>query len=132
MTAEPLVLDTNVVSRLLDPALAAATRERLGDAAPTVTFVTVGELARAAEHARWEPRRRAELIAVLARLPVIPGDVDVARRWGAITGALLRAGRPLSVNDSWIAACCLRHGVPLMTHNPRDFTHVPGLRLIAA
>jgi predicted nucleic acid-binding protein len=47
-----------------------------------------------------------------------------------MTGALLRAGRPLPVNDSWIAACCLHHDVPLVTHNPGDFAGIEGLRLI--
>jgi predicted nucleic acid-binding protein len=35
-------------------------------------------------------------------------------------GAQLR-GRPRPQNDAWIAACCVRHGVPLVTLNTKDF-----------
>jgi toxin FitB len=32
------------------------------------------------------------------------------------------AGRPRPQNDTWIAACCLRYQVPLVTLNTADFT----------
>jgi predicted nucleic acid-binding protein len=39
------------------------------------------------------------------------------------------------VNDTWIAACCLAHGVPLATQNVKDFTDFvehEGLVLVTA
>src|SRR5437879_1444633 len=30
-------------------------------------------------------------------------------------------GRPRPQNDMWIAACCIRHGLPLVTLNTKDF-----------
>ena len=30
-------------------------------------------------------------------------------------------GRPRPVNDTWIAACCLVHDLPLATFNTKDF-----------
>jgi toxin FitB len=30
-------------------------------------------------------------------------------------------GRPRPLNDSWIAACCIEWGLPLVTLNRRDF-----------
>jgi predicted nucleic acid-binding protein len=30
-------------------------------------------------------------------------------------------GRPRPANDTWIAACCLVHSVPLATLNHKDF-----------
>ena len=34
-------------------------------------------------------------------------------------------------NDLWIAACALRHSIPLVSNNDRHFTGVPGLVLIS-
>jgi predicted nucleic acid-binding protein len=128
VTAELVVIDTDVASGLSQEREAAAAGPDA--AAIALTFVTVGELHRGAEHAGWGGRRRAELEQWIDRQPFIPADYAIARRWGEMTGALLRAGRPLPVNDSWIAACCLHHDVPLMTHNPADFAGIEGLRLI--
>lgn len=38
--------------------------------------------------------------------------------------------QPMSLADSWIAAAALQHGLPLVTHNARHFTSVPGLTII--
>ncbi len=131
MTAETVVIDTDVASRLMRRTLPESVAARLVGVTPAVTFVTVGELVRGAVHAHWGARRSAELTRWLARVLVLPGDHAVARRWGEITGTALRAGRPLPANDAWIAACCLTYGTPLATLNTRDFAHVDGLRLLA-
>jgi predicted nucleic acid-binding protein len=34
-------------------------------------------------------------------------------------------------NDLWIAATALRHGLPLVTHNRRDFVDIPDLIVIS-
>jgi tRNA(fMet)-specific endonuclease VapC len=44
--------------------------------------------------------------------------------------SLKAQGTPREDNDIWIAACALQHDLPLMTHNPRHFDHIKGLRLI--
>jgi predicted nucleic acid-binding protein len=68
----------------------------------------------------------------LERVLVIPADRAVARRWGELTGAALRAGKPLPANDAWIAACCLTHRTPLATLNTRHFAGIESLQLITA
>jgi predicted nucleic acid-binding protein len=42
-----------------------------------------------------------------------------------------RRGRPRQDNDLWIAATALRHGLPLVTHNIRDFADIPDLTVIS-
>jgi predicted nucleic acid-binding protein len=32
-----------------------------------------------------------------------------------------RRGRPRPLHDTWIAACCIEAGLPLLTLNHRDF-----------
>src|SRR5258708_1236370 len=53
--------------------------------------------------------------------PVIPYDPEIARVWGQLAGAAQLRGRPRPQNDTWIAACCLRYQVPLVTLNTADF-----------
>lgn len=130
--AERVVLDTDVVSRLLRGSLTSDVAQRLEGAVLLITFVTVGELFRGALHARWGRRRIATLTSWLQNVPAIAGDPAVARRWGELTGSALRAGRPLPANDAWIAACCLVHDVPLATYNRRDLETIDALELIPA
>lgn len=128
--AERIVLDTDVVSRLLRGSLTNDITKRLTGAVLLVTFVTVGELFRGAAHAHWGPRRIATLTSWLKEIPAIPGDPIVARRWGELTGSALQAGRPLPANDAWIAACCIVHNVALATYNRRDFETIDELELV--
>jgi predicted nucleic acid-binding protein len=44
-----------------------------------------------------------------------------AKVWGEMTAAGHRRGRPRPLNDSWIAACCIERGLPLLTLKRRDF-----------
>jgi predicted nucleic acid-binding protein len=62
-----------------------------------------------------------------------PYDEAVAVKWGEIQGNAHLRGRPRPVNDSWIAACCLAHNLPLATFNAKDFADYAnhdGLHLI--
>jgi toxin FitB len=46
-----------------------------------------------------------------------------------------RRGRPRPLNDTWIAACCIEGGLPLITLNRRDFADFAehnGLVLLSA
>jgi predicted nucleic acid-binding protein len=65
--------------------------------------------------------RRARLDGWIAVRPVIPYDREIARIWGRLAGNAQRRGRPRPQNDTWVAACCLRVGVPLVTLNRKDF-----------
>ncbi|WP_211589995.1 hypothetical protein [Microbispora sp. H11081] len=53
--------------------------------------------------------------------PSLPGDEDVAVTWGKLSAAGMKRGRARPMNDMWIAACCLTHGLPLATLNVKDF-----------
>ena len=130
VTAEAVVLDTDVVSRLMRQTLPSSIADQLTGATLAVTFVTVGELYRGAAHAQWGARRLDLLAHWLARVVVLPADTIVARQWGQITGTALRAGRPLPSNDAWVAACCLTHDVALATLNTRGYEDIAGLRLV--
>jgi toxin FitB len=52
---------------------------------------------------------------------LLPIDVRVASRWGAITGEAERHGAPLPVVDSLIAATALVHDLQVVSRNVDDF-----------
>jgi hypothetical protein len=84
-------------------------------------FVTLGELTKWTLVRSWGPRRLAALERFLERVVVLPYNRRVARRWGELQAQAQLRGRPRPVNDTWIAACCLVHAVPLATLNHKDF-----------
>ncbi len=126
-----ILVDTNVVSYVmrggpLGRAYAPCLRGNL----VAVSFITVGELYYGAEKAEWGEQKRLQLESVLKRFVVIPYDHQVAKLYGRLVAQRERIGKPISVADAWIAACALRHGVALVTHNARDFDLIPDLQVI--
>jgi hypothetical protein len=125
---DPAALDTDAASLLHRGTLAGPLATRLIGREPLITFVTFGELAKWAEIRNWGQHRREELASWPSRIAVLPGDEAVAATWGRLSAAAVRRGRPRPVNDMWVAACCLTHGIPLALnlhcldpgHSPRD------------
>ena len=67
--------------------------------------------------------RMQRLGAIEATFDPLPITAEVAREWGRLAGAVAdRGGRPRRrAVDLAIAATANAHGVPLLTHNVRDF-----------
>ncbi len=95
-----------------------------------ISFITVGEMYFGAEKMGWGKNKRAKLETTLRNFVVIPYDHEIARCYGRLMAERQRIGRPIAPNDAWIAACTVRHGAPLITHNPKDFTQISGLKVI--
>lgn len=99
--------------------------------------LTVTELEDA--HARYHPRARpgsrsrdrdsALQDVVLPQLPVLPVDLAVASRYGAIRSDLARVGRTVADLDLLIAATALTHGRAVVTRNVRHFGRIPKIEL---
>jgi tRNA(fMet)-specific endonuclease VapC len=62
-------------------------------------------------------------------MPVIGFDLRAARRFGLLKADLRKRGKPTGETDAWIASIALEHGATLVTHNTKDFQHVPALIL---
>ncbi len=63
-------------------------------------------------------------------LPVLAFD-DACAEQAAVTRATLEAqGCLIGPTDTLIAATALRHGLALVTRNVREFSRVPGLRVV--
>lgn len=57
----------------------------------------------------------------ISRIECLPWDSAVGMRWAQLLADLRRAGRPMSIKDSLIAATALAHDLTLATLNQRDF-----------
>lgn len=60
---------------------------------------------------------------------MIPFSIEVCEEWGAIRCE--RRTRTIAVDDAWIAATARAYRLPLVTHNPGDFTGIGGLDVLA-
>jgi toxin FitB len=117
-----VVIDTDVASVLQKDRAPVWVHRHLTGARVWLTFITVAELSKWAEVRSWGTPARRRLDAWIAHRPVVPYDPDVARTWGRLAGRAQRRGRPRPQNDTWVAACCVRHGLPLVTLNTKDYT----------
>lgn len=126
-----VLLDTNIVSFEFrgDSRRALYERHLLGQE-QAVAFVTLAELYKWPLERGFSTERRAALDSHLRKYLILPIDERLARVWAELQVTMKRAGLGISHEDSWIAATALRHGLPLVTHNRKHFTQVPGLTLI--
>lgn len=120
---QPVVLDTDVASRLHKGTLTGPLETRLIGRRPLISFVTYGELTKWVEVRDWGNHRRQELADWLSGIAVLLGDEAVATTWGRLAAAGQKVGRPQPTNDMWIAACCLTHDLPLATLNLKDYRY---------
>lgn len=131
MSETKLVLDTCIVSYLMKGSREAeAYAPHVEGKLLAISFITVGEFYYGAEKAAWGEKRRSQLETTLRNYVVIPYDHEIARCYGRLVAERNRAGNPIALNDAWIAACAVRHGVPLVTHNGKHFREISGLDLI--
>lgn len=131
MSDAKLILDTNIVSYLMRGGpLAQAYSKHVQGKLLAIAFITVGEMYFGAENRNWGEKKRQELDTTLRNFVVVPYDHEIARAYGRVASERKSAGRPISLHDAWIAACAVRHQVPLVTHNAKDFVAITGLTVL--
>jgi len=131
MSNAKIILDTNIVSYLMRGGREAeAYVPHIQGKLLAISFITVGEMYYGAENRNWGEEKRKKLETTLRNFVVIPYDHEIARCYGQLVAERKRSGRPISPNDAWIAACTIRHGVPLVTHNAKDFEGITSLTVI--
>jgi predicted nucleic acid-binding protein len=87
-------------------------------------FPVVGELKVGAIRARLGQKSLDELERAIGVCVVIPSDARVVEQWAAMRSRLISQLKGEGINDLWIAACCVVHGVPLVTNNLADFERI--------
>ena len=125
------LLDTNVLSDFArgEPAVMA----RLRQEAPlqlTVSVITEMEVEYGlARNPGLAPRTRATMRTLLNAVSVLPIEREDARVAAHLRASLNSQGMPIGAYDLLLAACALRRGLKIVTHNAREFARVGGLGL---
>ena len=88
------------------------------------------ELRAGAELARQPVREHEALDDLLNALLIVHPDDRFAAQYGRTLAAVHRMGTTIATMDLLIATAALLDDAPVVTRNVRDFSKVPGLRLI--
>ena len=124
------LLDTSVISELVkkNPRRQVVDWiEGQEESALFLSVLTIGEIEKGIAKLPASPRKTRLISWVRHDLParfggrLIPIDVRISSRWGAIAGESEKRGRPLPVIDSLLAATALVHGFEIVTRNLHDF-----------
>ncbi|MGH3655248.1 MAG: type II toxin-antitoxin system VapC family toxin [Micromonosporaceae bacterium] len=128
MSAKRALADTSVFVGVENGRLENAA---LDDYELAVSVVTLGELELGVIRGR-DPdatARRLGTLRLAQQFDPMPVDEQVAAAWALLVAKLRGAGRKAPINDTWIAATAIRHGVPLVTQDA-DHQHMPDLTVV--
>ena len=124
-----VLLDTNAYARLL------AGDERVlavlaGADRVYMSVFVLGELNAGFRAGKKRPENRRILERFLEKpsVAVLEATRETAEIFGIVKNSLRKAGKPIPVNDVWIAAHALETGSVLVTYDAH-FRAVPGLRV---
>lgn len=124
-----LLLDTNVVGEFGRLGAEAAVQQWMATQAFDQLYtssVTIGEVAFGIESLPAGRRKRDfqlwfERLVQLFDGRILQYDRDAAMIWGRLRARLRKAGAEKPALDLQIASIALKHGMPLVTRNERDF-----------
>lgn len=126
------LFDTNACIHFRNghPSLIARVRNLPPDSVIYTSVITLGELYYGIM--RSPPQRRAKYELLLLDLlvkfaDVLPITPEVAHKYGEIKAQLSAKGKPIPVNDIWIASIALVHDLTLVSSDAH-FDLVEGLR----
>jgi tRNA(fMet)-specific endonuclease VapC len=91
--------------------------------------VVVYELETGIAKSTQPDKRRAQLDDLLNSVTVFPFNLIEAKTTAVLRAMLEQVGTPMGPLDTLIAGTVLTHQAVLVTHNTREFSRVPGLRL---
>ncbi|MEB3197589.1 MAG: PIN domain-containing protein [Candidatus Sericytochromatia bacterium] len=127
-----LIIDTGVLitlERLQNPTLLAAWESQ---GPGFLSAITCSELL-VGVHKADSPQRRSQRSAfvenILETFPILEFDLASARAHAQILAQLPR-GVMVDAHDLLIGATALRHGMPVLTGNGKDFARIPGLTVL--
>ena len=123
--------DTNAVSNFLrgsDPGLIA----RMNAEFPNLRLsaLVVAEREFGILHHSSGLRYRRDFEALVSTVPIEPFTREDAGQYARLRSFLEKRGQGIGPIDTLIAAQALRLGATIVTHNLREFSRVPGLKVV--
>jgi tRNA(fMet)-specific endonuclease VapC len=127
-----LLLDTNICIYLIKKRPASVLRHfdaySAGDIG--ISSITVAELEFGVQKSRLPSQNQEALEQFLLPLVILDFDQDAARAYGRLRAILETRGRLIGPLDMLIAAHALSRNLSLVTNNMREFSRVPGLKVL--
>jgi tRNA(fMet)-specific endonuclease VapC len=95
-----------------------------------ISVFVIGELLAGFKKGTRENANRDVLEKFLSKTTVrmVSATYDTSEFFASIKNTLFNAGKPLPINDIWIAAHCMETGSMLITYD-KHFLEIPGLLL---
>jgi predicted nucleic acid-binding protein len=96
-----------------------------------ISAITLGELRLGVLQANGPEAaaRRLSTYQLAQRFEALAIDEPVSDAWALLVSQLRAAGRKVPVNDSWIAATAIAHGIPIVSQDA-DYDLMPGISVI--
>lgn len=79
----------------------------------------------------WSERNIEKMKARLRSVVIVPYDSLVCQTYANLKVGLTQKGLCVADNDLWIAACAVRHSIPLVSNNRKHFEKILELILIS-
>lgn len=124
------MLDTNICIEVLNrrtPELLARFNQFADELA--ISTIVLAELHFGAEKSLRPAMNLQAIESFAARLNVLPFSAKAASHFGAIRADLQRAGTPIGIQDTFIAAHARAEALIVVTNDRREFDRVPGLQV---
>ena len=125
------LLDTNVLSDFARGERVVMARLRQ-EAPPQLAVSAITEMEveyGLARNPNVAPRVREAMRMLLSTIAVLPFEREDARVAAQLRASLNSRSTPIGAYDLLLAACALRRGLKIVTHNAREFAQVGGLGL---
>jgi tRNA(fMet)-specific endonuclease VapC len=127
-----LLLDTNICIYLINKRPPSVLKRFDAYAAGTIgiSSITVAELEFGVQKSQYPSQNQQALDQFLLPLVILDFDHEAARAYGKLRAWLETRGRVIGALDMLIAAHALSKGLSLATNNVREFSRVPGLKVL--
>ena len=103
--------------------------EQVGERSVCTSIVVAAELRYGAARL-GSARLTRQLESILSALEVLPLESPADRRYAELRCQLEKRGMPIGPNDLLIAAHALAGDCTLVSANEREFSRVPGLKVV--
>ena len=124
-----MILDTNALSAIAEGE-PGATKKFARARQVAIPVIVLGEYRFGIAHSRHKREYERWLTEMIAVARVLEVNEETADWYAALRGQLKDAGTPIPSNDTWIAALCLQHSLPVISRD-RHFDHVSGITRIS-
>lgn len=127
-----LLLDTNICIYLIKKNPPSVLRRFDAYIAGTIgiSSISVAELEFGVQKSRYPSQNQEALEQFLLPLAILDFDHEAARSYGKIRALLENRGKVIGALDMLIAGHALSLDLPLATNNIREFSRIPGLKVL--